>query len=146
MKRIHAIAALIGAAAIGLPLFTCGQQADTGKEMDVGKREYDANCAVCHGRNGKGDGPNAGMGGVRPADLTTLTQRNGGWFPFARVYEFIDGRRLVKAHGSREMPVWGLAYRAEAAESYAQAPSTAEAHVRDRILALTEYVYRLQVK
>ena len=66
--------------------------------------------------------------------------------PFARVYEFIDGRRLVKGHGSREMPIWGLGYRAEAAEYHARAPANAEAHVRARILALTEYVYRLQVK
>ena len=147
MKRIRTIAALIGAAAIGLPLLASGeQQPGIGKEMDVGKREYDANCAVCHGPKGKGDGPNAGAGVLRPADLTALAQRNGGWFPIARVYEFIDGRRLVKAHGSREMPVWGLGYRAEAAEYYAQAPANAEAHVRERILALTEYVYRLQAK
>lgn len=147
MKRIRMIGVLIGAAAIGLPLLASGQQQpDIGKEMDVGKREYDANCAVCHGPKGKGDGPKAGMGGVRPADLTTLAQRNGGWFPFARVYEFIDGRRLVKAHGTREMPAWGLGYRAEAAEYYAQAPANAEAHVRARILALTEYVYRLGAK
>jgi len=147
MKRLRSIAALAGVAAIGLPLFASGQQpADVGKPMDVGKREYDANCAGCHGPTGKGDGPNARTGGVRPADLTTLAQLNGGWFPFARVYEFIDGRRLVKAHGSREMPVWGLGYRAEAAEYYAQAPVNAEAHVRARILALTEYVYRLGAK
>ena len=99
MKRIRTIAALIGAAAIGLPLLASGQQQpDIGKEMDVGKREYDANCALCHGPKGKGDGPNAGAGERRPADLTTLAQRNGGWFPIARVYEVIDGRRLVKAH------------------------------------------------
>jgi mono/diheme cytochrome c family protein len=146
MRRIRMIAALMGTAAIGLPLLASGQQPDIGKEMDVGKREYDANCAVCHGPKGKGDGPDAGVRGVPAADLTALAQRNGGWFPFARVYEFIDGRRLVKAHGSREMPVWGLGYRAEAAEYYARAPANAEAHVRDRILALTEYVYRLQVK
>lgn len=144
MQRIRTIAALI---AIGLPLLASAQQQpDIGKEMNVGKREYDANCALCHGPKGKGDGPNAGVGELRPADLTTLARRNGGWFPIARVYEVIDGRRLVKAHGSREMPVWGLGYRAEAFEHYAQAPVNAEAHVRERILALTEYVYRLQVK
>jgi mono/diheme cytochrome c family protein len=114
--------------------------------MDVGKREYDANCAVCHGSKGKGDGPYPGMGETRPADLTTLARRNGGVFPFARVYEFIDGRQIVKAHGTRDMPIWGLDYRAEAAEYYAQTPFNAEAFVRARILALTEYIYRLQVK
>jgi mono/diheme cytochrome c family protein len=147
MKRLRAIAALVAAAAVGLPSLASGQQAaDIGKEMEVGRREYDANCAVCHGPKGKGDGPDARKGAVPAADLTLLARRNGGFFPFARVYEFIDGRRLVKAHGTREMPVWGLGYRAEAAEYYAQAPANAEAHVRSRILALTEYVYRLQAK
>jgi mono/diheme cytochrome c family protein len=147
MIGLRSIATLVGAAAIALPSLGAGQPpADTGKQMNVGKREYDANCAACHGPLGKGDGPKAGTGGVRAADLTTLARRNGGFFPFAQVYEFIDGRRLVKAHGSREMPVWGLGYRAEALEHYARAPASAEAHVRERILALTEYVYRLQVK
>jgi mono/diheme cytochrome c family protein len=147
MKRTLTIAALIGVAAVGLPLMACGQQqADIGKQMDVGKREYDTHCAVCHGSKGKGDGPYPGTGETRPADLTTLARRNGGVFPFARVYEFIDGRQIVKAHGTRDMPIWGLDYRAEAAEYYAQTPFNAEAFVRARILALTEYVYRLQVK
>jgi mono/diheme cytochrome c family protein len=147
MKRILTIAALIGVAAVGLPLIASGQQqADVGKQMDVGKREYDANCAVCHGAKGKGDGPYPGTGEIRPADLTTLARRNGGVFPFARVYEFIDGRQTVKAHGTRDMPIWGLDYRAEAAEYYAQTPFNAEAFVRARILALTEYIYRLQEK
>lgn len=26
------------------------------KPTDLGKREYDTNCAVCHGDNGKGNG------------------------------------------------------------------------------------------
>ena len=42
MRRIRMIAALMGTAAIGLPLLASGQQPDIGKEMDVGKREYDA--------------------------------------------------------------------------------------------------------
>ena len=147
MSRIRTPAALIAAVALGLPLFASAQRpADVGKEMDVGKREYDANCAGCHGAKGRGDGPKAGAGERRAADLTTLARRNGGYFPFARVYETIDGRQLVKAHGTREMPTWGVAYRAEAVEYYARAPASAEAFVRSRILALTEYVYRLQAK
>jgi mono/diheme cytochrome c family protein len=147
MMRVGTIAVLIATAAVALPSLASGQQQTAiGKDLAVGKREYDANCAACHGPAGEGDGPKAGTGREHAADLTTLAQRNGGFFPFARVYEFIDGRRLVKAHGTREMPVWGLGYRAEAAEYYARAPANAEAHVRSRILALTEYVYRLQAR
>jgi mono/diheme cytochrome c family protein len=145
MGPLHPLPAFV--AAIGFSLTASGQTpGDVGKPLEIGKREYDANCAACHGALGRGDGPKAHAGGARAADLTVLARRNGGFFPFAQVYEFIDGRRLVKAHGTREMPVWGLGYRAEAAEYYAQAPANAETHVRERILALTEYVYRLQVK
>ena len=129
---------LIGAA----PLAAAQQ----GKSLDIGQREFDSKCAVCHGKTGRGDGPYAGMGQTRVADLTTLAKRNNGVFPFARIYETIDGTQQVKAHGTREMPIWGLDYRAEAYEFYGSTPYSPEAFVRARILALTEYVYRLQAK
>ena len=46
-----------------------------------------------------------------PADLTALTQKNGGVFPEGKVSEFIDGTRDVTAHGPRSMPVWGLVFQ-----------------------------------
>ena len=114
----------------------------------MGKREYDVNCAVCHGAQGKGDGPYAGLGDTKQtvADLTLLARRNNGVFPFARVYEFIDGTQVAKAHGTREMPIWGADYRVKGAEYYLDVPFDPEIYVRARILALTEYVYRLQAK
>jgi mono/diheme cytochrome c family protein len=114
----------------------------------MGKREYDANCAVCHGAAGKGDGPFSGLGDQKqtPADLTLLARKNNGVFPFARVYEFIDGTQVVKAHGTREMPIWGADYRVKGAEYYVDVPFNPEVYVRARILALTECVYRLQAK
>jgi mono/diheme cytochrome c family protein len=138
------IAALAGAAAMTLPLLASGQQ-----KTDLGKREYDANCAVCHGQKGRGDGPYGpmmGKGEIGAADLTTLAKRNNGVFPYARVYEFIDGTQVVKAHGSREMPIWGADYIVKGAEYYVDVPFNPEIYVRARILALTEYVYRLQAK
>jgi hypothetical protein len=81
------------------------------------------------------------------ADLTTLSKRNNGVFPFARVAEIIDGRETVKAHGTRDMPIWGRDYYLrEAQEAYMDVPYEPEAYVRTRILALTEYVHRLQAK
>jgi mono/diheme cytochrome c family protein len=143
MKPLWMIGALAGAIGIGLPLLALGQQ-----KVDLGKREYDANCAVCHGVQGKGDGPYSGIGDLRipAADLTTLSKRNNGVFPVVRVYEFIDGTQVVKAHGTREMPIWGADYRVKGAEYYVDVPYNPEAYVRGRILALTEYVYRLQAK
>jgi len=77
----------------------------SGKEMFV---EY---CAVCHGKDGKGSGPAASALKKAPADLTTLTSRNNGKFPEARVAEYIHGDSEVSAHGSREMPIWGDLFR-----------------------------------
>jgi mono/diheme cytochrome c family protein len=116
------------------------------EKKDLGKREYDGNCAVCHGKTGKGDGPYAGLVDTRIADLTTLSKRNNGVFPFARVYETIDGTQVVKAHGPRDMPIWGIEYKTKAAEHYMDVDYDPEVYVRARILALTEYIYRLQAK
>jgi len=61
------------------------------------------------------------------------------------VYDVIDGRKEVLAHGRRDMPVWGAAYRTESLRDYAPYGEYAdESLVRARILALIEYVSRLQ--
>ncbi len=116
------------------------------QRADFGKRQYDAACAVCHGAKGQGDGPYAGIVNTRIADLTTLAKRNAGMFPFQRVFEVIDGSQTMQAHGTRDMPIWGREYRLEAGSAYFDTPYDPETYVRTRILALTEYVSRLQAK
>ena len=116
------------------------------KKFDFGKREYDANCASCHGLKGKGDGPYKPFLTKSPTDLTTMSKRNAGVFPFNSVYAIIDGRQDVAAHGPRDMPVWGWDYSIKSAESYLDVPYSPEAYVRTRVLALTEYISRLQAK
>lgn len=115
---------------------------------DIGKREYDNNCAVCHGAMGKGDGPYAGIIDTRVPDITVLQKANNGVFPFDRVYQAIDGRIEIKAHGSRDMPIWGNEYNAKAAEYYSDylQPYNAEGFVRGRVLALVNHIYLLQQK
>ncbi len=131
--------AVAGAAAVAL---AAGPQ-----RFDMGKFQYESNCAVCHGKAGKGDGPFAGKVDTKAgADITTLSKRNGGAFPFARVYEVIDGRQEVKYHGTREMPIWGSDYQAKAQADSGDMPYDAEVFVRARIVALTDYLYRLQAK
>jgi mono/diheme cytochrome c family protein len=115
-------------------------------KVDVGKREYDSNCAVCHGVTGKGNGPMAGIIDQKVSDLTVLSKNNGGVFPLKHVYDVIEGERTVKGHGTRDMPVWGREYRIQAAAHYYDVPYDAEAYVRARILALAEYINRLQKK
>ena len=85
--------------------------------IEVGEWEYMSSCATCHSATGKGYGPYlqhlADGEYVVPAlpDLTTLSRLNKGKFPAERIREVIDGRAEIKAHGPREMPVWGSEYR-----------------------------------
>lgn len=129
---------------IGLTWTTAHAQDE--KKVDVGKSEYINSCAACHGGEGKGDGPLAGIIETRIPDLTTLAQRNDNVFPMARVYEIIDGTAEVQAHGSREMPVWGQRYGIEAAEQFYDFEYDSESVIRARILAVAEYIYRLQAE
>ena len=76
---------------------------------------------------------------------------NSGVFPFGRVYEVVDGRKTIAAHGSRDMPVWGGRFKEKSAELAELAlrfgiSIDAEAFARDRILALIRYLSSLQEK
>jgi mono/diheme cytochrome c family protein len=114
------------------------------QRVDMGKREYDGNCAACHGTDGKGSGPFVEFLKKSPTDLTTMARRNGGVFPIARAYEVIEGAGV--GHGTRDMPIWGQDYSIKAAEYYMDVPYNPEVYVRSRILALAEYLHRLQAK
>ncbi len=56
-----------------------------------------------HGASGKGDGFYALMlpRNITMTNLTELAKKNSGVFPFTLVYETIDGRQQVQAHGTR---------------------------------------------
>lgn len=131
------IAVLAFAVAFALPV----SGAD---KVDIGKIEYDQSCATCHGLDGKGKGSFSQALQISMPDITTLAKRNGGVFPVARVYEVIDGREQVKAHGTKEMPIWGKHFSLSAAPRYDDYAYNPEAAVRGRILALIDYLYRLQ--
>ena len=81
--------------------------------VKAGAKEFQERCALCHGDNGRGNGPYAFALVFKPADLTKLSVENGGVFPFMKAYQIIDGREVVKAHGSRLMPIWGDRYSVE---------------------------------
>ena len=103
-----------------------------------GHEMFTTYCAVCHGKAGKGDGPAATALKKTPANLTELTQRNGGKFPELRVYGTIKGEVETPAHGSRDMPIWGTVFSSLSHGS--------QAEVQMRIANLTAYVQSIQAK
>lgn len=113
-------------------------------KADIGQREFEAKCAVCHGKDGKGLGPYAEQLKRSLPDLTTMARRNGGVFPVTRTYATIEG--AGPGHGTREMPVWGLDYTVQATEQFPELPYNQAMFVRTRIMALLEYLNQLQLK
>ena len=103
-----------------------------------GKQMFEAYCATCHGKGGKGDGPVAAALKVPPADLTGLTKRNNGKFPWLQVTKTITGPAGTPAHGSGEMPIWGPVFMSM---SHGH-----EAEVRLRVANLTDYIKSFQQK
>ncbi len=125
---VHGVAAL-------LALAGCAESAVAPTGQDLFARH----CASCHGLSGTGDGPLAETLKTPPADLTALARKSGGHFDESAVMAIIDGRRAVRAHGPREMPVWGAVFEENlAGEPYGS--YTALLHDR----ALTDYVKSIQ--
>lgn len=76
------------------------------EEEISGPAYYAANCAACHGITGEGDGALAESLSAPPANLTTLSARNGGVFPRTEVMSAIDGFARGD-HFAPEMPAFG---------------------------------------
>ena len=103
-----------------------------------GQQMYDNYCAVCHGNNGRGDGPAASALKTVPTDLTALAARNNGKFPELHVYAAIQGDRDLPAHGPSDMPVWGNVFQTMSRGSSGE--------VQMRISNLVQYIKGLQGK
>ena len=109
-----------------------------------GRDTYRQYCASCHGDQGKGGGPAAAALKTRPADLTLIAKRNGG-FPVAAVEAVIKGineaqtteHEPVPVHGSYAMPVWG---------PYFTAVASNEAEAERRVTDLVTFIESIQAK
>jgi mono/diheme cytochrome c family protein len=110
----------------------------TNTPSNAGKETFNSDCAVCHGKDGKGDGPAASAMKTTPADLTALAQKNGGKHPASHVAAVIKGQATTASHGSQDMPVWGPLF-----SSISQGH---EGQVQQRITNLVTYVDSLQAK
>jgi mono/diheme cytochrome c family protein len=103
-----------------------------------GEEMYKTYCAVCHGSDGKGNGPAANSLKVPPPDLTNLTTKNGGKYPALKVAAILNGEEVVAAHGSKDMPIWGNLFWSMSGGH--------KAEVQQRVTNLNKYVESLQAK
>jgi len=90
---------------------TRAQRASDTAVIESGRGLFTTYCASCHGVSGRGNGSAAEALRHRPTDLTQFAAQNGGVFNGARIHRFIDGRTVITAHGTMEMPVWGDAFK-----------------------------------
>lgn len=147
MKFITFAVVLVSISVVAVAQQTPAQTSPTVKRVPItnvpsnsGKAMFDSYCAVCHGKDAKGDGPAASAMKTSPADLTLLAQKDGGKYPAAHVASVIKGtaNATIPSHGSQEMPVWGPLF-----SSISQGH---EAQVQQRISNLVSYIDTLQAK
>lgn len=110
-------------------------------EFARGDDEYMAACAACHGENADGNGPIASMFREPVPGLRRLAADNHGVFPVLAIFQIIDGRTAVRAHGN-PMPVFGARYRTEIGTEVGA--WGAEPAVRGRVLELVHYLQSIQ--
>jgi mono/diheme cytochrome c family protein len=103
-----------------------------------GAQMYDSYCAVCHGKDGKGNGPAAEALKSAPTDLTKLASNNGGKYPSDKVSSAIRGDQNIAAHGTKDMPIWG--------NLFLHMSQGHQSEVQLRIANLNKHIESLQAK
>ena len=107
-----------------------------GDEVMRVRAHYLQDCATCHGLTATGDGPMARALTTPPANLRRLSERFGNPLPEDQVARYIDGRVDIKAHGPRDMPIWGNRFYEESDGSEPQA--------KKQIAELVAYLQSIQ--
>jgi len=105
-------------------------------DVAEGRAMYLEHCASCHGITGDGKGPVARALKTPPTNLRLLSDLYGNPLQDAKVARAIDGRAEVKAHGPRDMPVWG--------KRFLSADHGDESKVKERIRKLVAYLQSIQ--
>jgi len=145
MKFISLAVILVVVSTLAVAQQAPAQTAPTVKHVPIsnipsnaGSEMYTSYCAVCHGKDGKGNGPAASAMKTSPTDLTTLAQKSGGKYPASHVAAVIRGQAMTPSHGSQDMPVWGPLF-----SSISQGH---DSQVQQRIANLVAYIEGLQAK
>jgi mono/diheme cytochrome c family protein len=145
MKFITLVVILVVVSTFAAAQAAPAQTAPTVKHVPItntpsnsGKEMFSNYCAVCHGKDGKGNGPAASAMKTAPTDLTLLAQKSGGKYPASHVAAVLKGQAMTASHGSQDMPVWGPLFLIISQGN--------EAQVQQRISNLVAYVETLQAK
>jgi mono/diheme cytochrome c family protein len=103
-----------------------------------GAQIFQHHCATCHGSDARGHGPTSSALKHSSPDLTLISQRNDGKFPYQRVKEIIEGKQPAPlAHGDQEMPIWGpIFHQVEADQDWGEV----------RLDAVTRHLASIQQK
>lgn len=105
--------------------------------LEEGKQDFAENCVACHGADAKGTG-DLSKHLIRTAkDLTRISTRHNGDFPFWRVFEIIAGEKEVEGHATFQMPRYSKRMRGDDFM-----PGYLPSHVR--VLELTHYLEGIQ--
>lgn len=135
MARVKVVWLLALTLGLSFPTVPLAADSNSGKQM------YLQYCSSCHGKEGKGDGIVSRDLKVRVPDLTGLAKKHKGIYPLDDVMATIDGRRLVRGHGDRDMPVWGESFYSESkGKKYPELTTLLKAKI------IAEYVATLQKK
>ena len=106
-------------------------------DLDAGKALFMRHCRSCHGRDARGNGSVSIYLNTKVPDLTLIKSKNNGIYSLEEVMSAIDGRREVRAHGERDMPVWGEVFKREPKNP----PQPAEP---SKVKLIAEYIGTLQ--
>ena len=135
IRQFLAAVATLALAAGAAPAQTKIEKVPAARTAIDGKAMYDSYCAVCHGKEGRGDGPAAKALKKAPTDLTKISATHGDAFPNVQVRRYLEGLDEVDAHGTRDMPIWGGVFKGLDRDM-----------AQIRISTLVEYVKALQTK
>lgn len=138
--------ALLATAGVGADALLGQEEAEghRGFMAAKGRVTYRVYCASCHGPEGTGNGNLAQFLTVPPIDLTRLAIDSGGEFPTELVLQSIDGRKEIRGHGGKEMPVWGDVFQDSLSERTPQSGETGEERAQRKVTELTLYLQTIQ--
>ncbi len=145
MKTLKATVWIVAVTAATLALLPTAGAVTSEEETLMaakGRVTFRIYCSNCHGDEARGDGSLAELLTVEPADLTGIAQRNDGRYPADRVRSLIDGREQVRAHGLKEMSIWGDAFQKTLQPTWTE--ETDEQRAERKIDELVEFLRSIQ--